>query len=255
MPVRAALGAMSLLLMICGTASAEPMRLADPTPRWIVVQFEDSPSERPELLDRVYTRPFAAWLEPDAAGNITVRLDSDVLEQTLFLENDPVPGSFSDYVWVFDRTSGDVLSASFTGAFAYVFDWGLARTEVHAQVSARMGTTTAAGFEPLKRVWGRSLYPYCDDVHASGCTAVPPRAYDERGYVNAVGYLAIDSPLTQFATYSAVGEARFSEISSDVPGTPPVAAAAADTSRAMTPISQLSPGPGLAGVGPAGPAH
>ena len=118
MPLRTVLGTLSLLLMICmicRTADAEPMRLDDPTPRWIVVQFEDSPSERPELLDRVYTRPFAAWLEPGAAGNVTVRLPSEVLEQTLFLENDPVPGSFTDYVWVFDRDSGNVLSTSFSG--------------------------------------------------------------------------------------------------------------------------------------------
>ena len=170
--------------------------------------------------------------------------------RTLFLENDPVPGSFSDFVWVFDRDSGDVLSASFSGAFAYVLDWGFAKTEVHARVSARMGTTDVAGFEPLTRVWGRSLYPYCEDVRAQGCTAVQPRAYDERGYVNAVGYLAIDSPITQFATYSALGEARFSEIASDVPVTPPVAAGSA----VAIPVSWGSSGPGSAAPASAVPA-
>ena len=204
------------LLLICPLAalSAEPMRLDDPNPRWVVVQFENSPKDRPDLLDGVYTRPFAAWLEPDDQGRVTVRVNRDILEKDLFRENDPVAGSFSDFVWVFDRETGDVVSAAFSGAFSYTIDWGFVKSAVEAKVEARMATTRKGGFRPARRIFGRALIGYCEDVESRRCQAVPPQRYDAgRGYVNAVGYLSIDSPVKRFDTFSAVGEARFSEIS------------------------------------------
>jgi hypothetical protein len=205
------------LFFMSVAVSAEPMRLDDLTPRWVVVQFEDSPSDRPDLLDGVYTRPYAAWLEPDERGRVTIRVSGDVLEKNLFRDNDPLPGSFSDFLWIFDPVSGDVLSAEFSGVFLFTIDWGIAKSNVEAKVEARMGTTRPGGFRPARRVLGRALIGYCEDVGSRRCQAVPPRAYDAgRGYVNAVGYLSIDSPLTRFNTYSAVGEARFSEIHGDV---------------------------------------
>ena len=76
-----------------------------------------------------------------------------------------------------------------------------------------MATTRPGGFRPTRRVLGHSLIGYCEDVDSRRCQAVPPCPYDAgRGYVNAVGYLSIDSPVTRFHTFSAVGEARFSEM-------------------------------------------
>lgn len=193
--------------------STEPMRLDDATPRVVAVQFEDSPNDRPDLLDRVYSRPYTAWLEPDGPDRVTIRIRSQILEQSLFLQNDPVPGSFSDFVWVFDRKTGEVLSASFSGVFAYTIDWGFVSSEVHAQVEARMATDRAGGFQPGTPIPGLQLNRFCEDVERAKCREVAAQRYDaERGYVNAVGYLSIDSPLTEFSTYSAVGEARFSEL-------------------------------------------
>jgi hypothetical protein len=227
MLVRVLAVASTWLLLICVSANAEPMRLTDPTPRWIAVQFEDSPSERPDLLDRVYTQPFAAWLEPDAAGHVVVRIDGDVLERHLFRANDPLPGSFSDYVWLFDPEDGEVLSASFSGAFVHRLDWGFATSDIEARVHASMATLGSGGFRKARSLWGRALHPYCDDVENAHCTGVPALRYDAaRGYVNAVGSLTIDSPVTRFATYSAVGEARFSEVE------PPAPAEAAATALA-----------------------
>ncbi len=217
------------LLLAAGPLQAEPMQLDDATPRWVVVQFEDSPNEHPEWLDRVYTRPFAAWLETDARGRIVVRVDGAVLEKSLFSERDPVAGSFSDYVWIFDPETGAVESASFSGVFAYEVGWGFATTEVHARVRADMRTTRDGGFRGPEPVWGQRLLVWCgEDVSPSdadtACTRVPSVGYDDaRGYVNATGFLAIDSPIAQFVTYSAVGEARFSELPADVRVTPPVA--------------------------------
>jgi len=193
--------------------SAEPMRLDDPNPRWVIVEFENSPPDRPDLLDGVYTRPFAAWLEPDDQGHVTVRVSGDILEKNLFRDNDPVAGSFSDFLWVFDRESGDVVSAEFSGSFSYTINWGFAKSDIEAKVEARMATTRPGGFRPPRRVLGRVLIGYCEDVESRQCQAVPPRPYDAgRGYVNAVGYLSIDSPVKRFETFSSVGEARFSEI-------------------------------------------
>lgn len=215
------------LLWLASSAHAEPMQLADATPRWVMVQFEDSPNDRPEALDRVYTKPFAAWLQPDSQGRITVRVDAEVLEKSLFFEHDPVPGSFSDYLWVFDPRSGEVLEAVFDGAFHYAIDWGIATTRIEAQVEARMQTTTAGGFRGPEPIWGRPLHLWCVEPGEAGCRSVERSLYDaERGYVNAIGYLAIDSPVTRFMTFSAVGEARFSELPGDVAVTPLVEAGA-----------------------------
>lgn len=216
-------------LLSAPLANAEPMRLSDPTPRWVVVQFEDSPSSEPDRLDRVYTKPFAAWLETDGRGRIVVRIDAEVLEKSLFDENDPVPGSFSDYVWIFDPGSGEV-SASFSGTFAYAIDWGFTSTEIRARVKASMDTRRPGGFRGPEAVWGRALHVWCSEPGRDGCRGVQGARYDaERGYVNAIGYLAIDSPVTQLVTYSAVGEARFSELPRDLSVTPPVASGPADS--------------------------
>ncbi len=237
-----------MLVLLCavaapGAVSAEPMRLDDATPRWVVVQFEDSPSSHPERLDQVYTKPFAAWLEPDARGRLVVRVPADTLEQNFFPNDVPVPGSFSDYVWVFDPATRDV-SASFSGVFAHTIGLGIASTTVEARVRADMATDREGGFEPPQPMWGRRLRGWCEKpAPETGCRPVASVRYDaRRGYVNATGFLAIDSALVQFMTFSALGEARFSEVPTGVAVTPPVAAGpAADPAR-------VSRGLGNAGV-------
>jgi hypothetical protein len=247
-----ALWAGSLLLMICTSSYAEPMRLDDTTPRWVTVRFEDSPSDHPYRLDNVYTKAFLAWLEPNALGHITVRVSGEILEQSLFRDRNPVPGSFTDFVWVFDRETGDVLSASFEGTFSYEFDWGFATSEIHASVRAEMQTTHVGGYQGARPVWGVRLYPWCNDVQSLHCTAVPTNAYDsDRGYVNAVGFLAIDSPLTQFATFSAVGEARFGELSLDFEPAP----LSIDSVTVGSAVTQQLPGPGSATAVQEDPVH
>ena len=212
-------GLCSLILGILSTAAwAEPMRLGDPTPRWVVIQFEDSPRDRPDLLNGSYTEPFSAWLEPDDHGHVTVRLSGEVLEKSLFRKNDPVAGSFSDFLWIFDEESGAVLSAEFSGVFSYKIDWGFSTSRIKARVQARMATTRPGGFRAARRVLDRLLIGYCEDVGSRRCQAVHPSAYDaSRGYVNAVGYLSIDSPFKRFETFSALGEALFSEAPPELP--------------------------------------
>jgi hypothetical protein len=195
------------------TLDAEPMRLDDSTPRWVSVQFEVSPGEHPERLDRRYGPRHRAWLEPGTDGTIRVRVDGDVLEQSLFRDRNPVPGSFSDYVWAFEPRTGDVLSASFSGRLIHALSWGLGTTDVEARVEALMTTTQPGGFRRPRSVWGRRLHGFCDERGSSECTLVSPRQLDRQtGYVNAPGFLHIDSRFLDFATFSALGEAQFSEL-------------------------------------------
>jgi len=202
-----------VLLVTAAGAGAEPMKLHDTTPRQVLVQFENSPSDRPELLDGRYSLPFPAWLERDGNGNTIVRIPGDVLERSVFSSRRPVPGSFSDYVWVFDSDTGDVLSASFSGVLRHRLDLGLAKPDIEARVHATMTTTAAGGFTPPRVLFGRRLNRFCSEHGSKRCTLVPPQAYDpERGYVNAVGALRIDSSFTDFETFSALGEARFTEL-------------------------------------------
>lgn len=203
-----------LTLMLWPTlASAEAMRLGDPTPRTVLVEFETSSSDHPDVLDGQYSTPYPAELGSDAHGNAVVRISSEILEQKLFRARRPVPGSFSDYVWVLDRETGDVLSASFSGIFRHLLNLGVMKTDIEARVDANMTTTSAGGFMPPSNFWGNPLRRFCDDQAGEACTLVPRHRYDPgRGYVNAVGFLHIDSRFLDLATFSAVGEARFSEL-------------------------------------------
>ena len=202
-----------LLLVPAVSLAAQPMRLDDSTPRWVSVKFETSASDHPELLDRRYGPPYRAWLEPAADGTIRVRIDGGVLEQSLFRDRNPVPGSFSDYIWSFEPRTGDVLSASFSGRVTHALSWGLGTIDVEARVEARMTTMQPGGFRPARPVWGSRLHGFCDDLSASGCTLVSPRRLDRSsGYVNAPGFLRIDSRFLDFSTFSALGEAQFSEL-------------------------------------------
>jgi hypothetical protein len=95
-----------------GSAVAEPMDLNDPRPRWVTIAFEDSPPHQPGRLDTRYTPALPAWLEPEAPGRLRVTLARGLVEQYLMAADDPKPGSFGDFVWIFDASSGDVIQTS-----------------------------------------------------------------------------------------------------------------------------------------------
>ena len=121
-------------LALAGSARSEPMRLGDASPRRVHVEFEVSPSDRPELLDAAYSEPFDGWVEPGDDGTIHVRVAGAQLERGLLRDRNPVPGSFSDYLWVFDTRTGEVLSASFSGTLVHLLRWGFGTTEIEVRV-------------------------------------------------------------------------------------------------------------------------
>jgi hypothetical protein len=235
----AALFALLLSLLSQAPAFAEPMNLSDPQPRWVTARFEVSPAQRPGQLDTIYTQEFPAWFAPDdVEGQVKVTVDGRIVEQYLLAEHRPVKGSFSDYIWIFDVSSGHVTSATVVGRLIKTLDWGFFTSEVEASISVQMATRSetgrpaAAGFAPPRSRLGQLLFRFCTISDGEGCTLVSAAPYDPRsGYVNAVGPILARSTGTTTRAFSPLGEARFSEISP---------AAAVSTAP---PISELSVAP------------
>lgn len=193
--------------------SAQPLDLGERRARPIHVAIEISPQELPAQLDHQYSERAVAWFEPGPGpGRATVRIDGPEVERVL-QAFDPVPGSFGEFVWIFDTATGDVLSATLGGAFRQRVDLGPVRTHVRAEIMARMTTLQPVGFRPPRSQLGHVVFEHCV-AQESGCNTVAPRALDPfTGYVNAVGKITatvVGGIRTE--TYSPLGEAVFTEM-------------------------------------------
>jgi hypothetical protein len=193
-------------------ATLQPMDLRDPRPRAISVRFETSPPERPDQLATTYTDSLPAWLEPDEArGRVRVTIEGRDIETGFLYRRRPVPGSFSDYVWVFDAVTGDVVSAQLSGTLMRRLEVGPFGQDVATPFAVALSTLARAGFEPPRTVFGQLVFEHCAR-DAKGCTLVAARRYDPRsGYVNAVGALVARALGVAVETFSPLGEAIFSE--------------------------------------------
>jgi hypothetical protein len=194
-------------------AIAEPMDLRDPEPRWVQVRFELSPPDRPGQTDTVYSPPFAAWLAPgERPGEVSVTVDGRIVEQHLLSDHEPRPGSFSDFVWIFDVGTGHVRSAKVSGAVRRRVRLGLASWKVTALIRVEMDTRSNAGFAQPANLLGQRVHRFCAAADTGPCTLVPARTYDPiTGYVNAVGAIGANSGAIRFESFSPLGEAIFSE--------------------------------------------
>jgi hypothetical protein len=202
-----------LLLLLPASVLAEPVDLADARARWVEVAFEVSPRDRPGQVDTRYTQRIRAWLEAAEAGQIRVTVDGRDVERILLADEDPVPGSFSDFVWVFDAASGAVVSAALTGELVKELDWGLFDSKVRAAIDVDMTTAQSIGYKPPRRWMGQEFFSSCHSGDEARCTPVRPRAYDpERGYVNAIGDLRVRFGDVVLKTFSPLGEARLYEV-------------------------------------------
>jgi hypothetical protein len=202
-----------LLLLLPRIGLAEPVDFLDPTPRWVEVAFEVSPRDKPMQTDTIYTRKIRAWLEAgDRSGWMKVTVDRRYVERVLLADDDPVAGSFTDFVWVFDAVTGEVISAVLSGTLTQEVDWGLFRSKVRTQIEADMATNRVGGVEKPRRWLGQQLFGYCSDADGERCTLVDASGYDAAsGYVNAVGDLSVRFGEMTLHTYSPLGEAVFSE--------------------------------------------
>jgi hypothetical protein len=139
-------------------------------------------------------------------------VSGDVVEQYLMPDEGAEPGSFSDFVWVFESATGRVVSASMSGTVRRTLDWGFFRSSVSTKIHVEMTSDAVAGFSKARRFLGQTLFDYCDPSER-GCTQVLGRRYDpERGYVNAVGSIHVRSLGFRARAFSPLGEAIFSEL-------------------------------------------
>ena len=195
-------------------AAAEPMDLGNPEARWVSVRFEVSPADRPGRIDAVYSDPIIARLEPaEHGGRVELTISGRAVEDQLLREHDPVPGSFSDFVWSFDAATGHVLSATASGTLLRSLDLGLWTSQLEARVRFEMDTHRVAGFRPARRLLGQRVHRFCVPDPAEDCNPVDASAYDSAtGYVNAVGHVDVDTRLMRLRTFSSLGEAIFNEL-------------------------------------------
>lgn len=205
------------LVLLAGSSAAEPIDLSDARPRLVVVRFEISPADRPGQLDSVWSDPFIAWLEPAGEPELMrITVDGGVVESHLLKEHDAQPGTFSDFVWIFDAASGHVRSATVNGRLARRVRLGFASWTVDADIQVSMDTASPAGFERPQSLLGQKVRDYCEGGASETCTLVAPAPYDTAtGYVRAVGSIAIDAPLANLRSFSPLGEARFQEVPED----------------------------------------
>jgi len=237
-------------------AAAEPVDLLDATPRWVDVAFEVSPRDRPAQTDTIYTSKIPARFEASVKpGQVVVTIDRSHVEDILFGEADPVSGSFSDYVWVFDSASGEVVSASLAGTLTGELDWGFFRTRTRTHITSQLVTHRIGGVKRPRRWLGQELFEYCEDRADDRCKLVAGRRYDTgTGYVYAVGPLEVGFAEVRLRTFSPLGEAIFSErepmaamiARSDASDdTLPATAAGSLAAPALGPVPRVSSGPPL----------
>jgi hypothetical protein len=209
---------MSLLGFGFGIAHAEPLDLFNGQPRMILVAFEISPQDRPEQTDFTYSHRFPAWIEPgERESELRVRIDAEIVESHLIPEQNPVLGSFSDFVWTFDVATGHVISATMFGTVVRTLNWGLVKTRTNADIAVAMTTAQESGFREPTRLLGQQIFKHCTQTADEDCTLVSPTPFEaDTGYVNAVGHLRVLSSMLELSSFSPLGEAIFSELEAEV---------------------------------------
>lgn len=202
-----------LVALAAVPATGEPLDLGDARPRWVGVAFEVSPADRPAQLRSRYSARLPARLEPTKTpGELRITIGGHLVEEFLLTDQQPAPGSFGDFTWVLDSTTGHVRSARLSGILQRKLRWGPASWKTDAQVEVRMDTLQPIGFE-VTRLLGETYHRLCAKPDPTECTVVEPRPLDPRtGYVNAVGTVTARSGPLGLRSFSPLGEAVFTEI-------------------------------------------
>ena len=212
------MGVLPVLVALClsfaGEAPGQPLDLTNPKARMISVTFENSASEQPGALDQTYGTPVQGWFAAGPGhGQALVRIPASQVEG-MISGYKPVPGTFSDFVWIFDIQTGHVESASFAGVVKPTVRWGFIETEVETAIVTEMRTSVPAGFREPENRFGQMVFSYCEDASLE-CTRIQPAPLDARsGYVNAVGRVhAVALGGIEAESFSPLGEAIFREVS------------------------------------------
>jgi hypothetical protein len=212
------LGALlGLLVGVPSIVFAEPLTLSVARPREVVVRFEVSPREAPAQLKTTYSQGFRAFVEPGLdVSQMRIVIPSHTVEAFLLGDQNPIPKSFSDFVWTFDTETGHVVSARLSGRVTPQLDWGLVNSETQADIEIEMGTARIGGFKRPLRLLGQLVFRFCNQPDDSSCQLVEAMPLDRStGYVNAVGEVWVRSPILDLWNFSPMGEAIFRELDSE----------------------------------------
>lgn len=211
------IGGLALAIFAAGPGAAErpPLDLADPTPRPIEVRFEISPADQPGRLDTAWSEPRPGLLEPTGhPDQVRIRIPAPEMEAHLSSTGTlVVPGSFSDFVWILDRTSGHVVEAGLAGRIQERIGFGPLATRIAIDIRVDMSTRRGAGFRTGRAPFGIETHDFCSPEEGSrSCVPVASRRFDpQQGYVNAVGFIRAATPMAEVRAFSPLGEVRFSE--------------------------------------------
>lgn len=183
-----------------GSAVAQPVDLADPTPRTVLVQVDENVDDFGSIGTQFGTAIAGAFSSDGATATVSVSgADIEALVELVFAGAAAVvPGSFSDYVVEIDVASGAVLSASVSG---------LVTLPIVGTISVEQtaSSSTLAGFQ-LTNIFGYLVPIFC--TSGASCTIVPGLPYDPAtGQLNAVGLIA-----TIFNVFTPFGDLRLSEV-------------------------------------------
>ncbi len=205
-----ALAALPILLALSsGPTRAETVDLHDPTPRWIEARFVQSlPGEV-----ATYSAPVHGWLEPGPdREQVTLRVPAHLVETVLFADEGAVPGSFQDFVWIFERRTGHVAEAGLSGILRRPWSFGWMRSSVEVDLTIRLSTLRAGGYRAPRGLAGRRVSEFCRGSEA-GCTPVEPRAYDpDGGSVAAVGHADASYGAIGWSSFASIGRALLREL-------------------------------------------
>lgn len=202
---------------LAGAAGAqtppEPLDLEDPRPRSAWVRFESTPLEETPRAEPVWGEPIRARVEAAEPDRLRVVVPAAAVETRLFVGQGVVPQSFGDFVWVFDRETGHVVSATLEGSLRRPLALGPFRMDAHVQLDLALSTRRGpVAFRDGRRVFGELIHELCEDPADDGCRPAIPRPYDPAtGRVVAVGALQGRTGPIRSRSFSPLGEARFLE--------------------------------------------
>jgi hypothetical protein len=198
----------ALVCSLCpAVARAQPLDLADPTPRTIQVEFEVSAD--PATVGQTYSTSFDATYS--ATGNTgTVVISGAEYEAAIqafgldyfdvILTGTLVSASASDFVLDIDLTTLEGTALPFSYQISIT-----SPVQQIGTVTRNLSTTALAGFAFVPEIPGFPVF--CDF-----CLIVPGAPYDPTtGKINAVGSDQLDAPDIDLLGFSRAGDLRLTE--------------------------------------------
>src|SRR5262249_49097944 len=136
-------------------ADARPMDPSRLESRWVAMQVIRGAPGTPEVH---LSEPALAWYEvgPEKTQR-TVRVPGLEVERVLMPDRHPVDGSFSDFVWIFDVETGDVLSASLSGELNQPIRLGPLQMSSRVSIAVDLNTFVVGGYTPVRELGGQTM--------------------------------------------------------------------------------------------------